>query len=101
MALAYWDPKESASGWSDAGHLTSADAGWIQVNLASQAAPGGQPTTPPSGGTPSVPSVGNAGLVADEGQGGTSYGWIALTAVLLLAVPVTTLAYRARKNHQI
>jgi mono/diheme cytochrome c family protein len=37
VALAYWDPKESATGWSDAGHLTSADAGWIQVNLPSAA----------------------------------------------------------------
>ena len=37
VALAYWDPKESLSGWSDAGHLTSADAGWIQVVLPSAA----------------------------------------------------------------
>ncbi|MEE8370317.1 MAG: ethylbenzene dehydrogenase-related protein [Dehalococcoidia bacterium] len=37
VALAYWDPKESLTGWSDAGHLTSADAGWIQVVLPSAA----------------------------------------------------------------
>jgi DMSO reductase family type II enzyme heme b subunit len=34
MALAYWDPDESpGQGWSDAGHLTSANAGWIEVQL--------------------------------------------------------------------
>ncbi|MBI2913132.1 MAG: hypothetical protein HYY03_04350, partial [Chloroflexi bacterium] len=33
MAIAYWDPKETSAGWSDAGHLTSADAGWIAVGL--------------------------------------------------------------------
>ena len=32
-AVAYWDPKESVTGWSGAGHLTSADAGWIAVGL--------------------------------------------------------------------
>ena len=33
MAIAYWDPKESPTGWSDAGHLQSADLGWIDVTL--------------------------------------------------------------------
>lgn len=33
MALAYFDPDESAAGWSEAGHVTSADGGWITVNL--------------------------------------------------------------------
>jgi hypothetical protein len=100
LALAYWDPKESAAGWSDAGHLTSADSGWIQVNLASQAAPGGQPTTPPSGTTPSVPSVGTAGLAANEGRGGTNLGWAALAAVVLLAIPATTVAYKVKRDRQ-
>ena len=33
IAIAYWDPKESATGWSDAGHLQSAELGWIEVTL--------------------------------------------------------------------
>jgi hypothetical protein len=33
LALAYFDPDESATGWSDAGHVTSAEQGWITVNL--------------------------------------------------------------------
>ena len=33
VALAYFDPSESAKGWTDAGHLQSADAGWIEVTL--------------------------------------------------------------------
>ncbi len=33
IAIAYWDPKESTTGWSDAGHLQSAELGWIEVTL--------------------------------------------------------------------
>ena len=33
MALAYFDPSETSEGWTDAGHLQSADAGWIEVSL--------------------------------------------------------------------
>jgi len=33
MALAYWDADESLEGWTDTGHLQSADAGWIEVTL--------------------------------------------------------------------
>ena len=33
MALAYFDPSETAEGWTDAGHLQSADGGWIEVTL--------------------------------------------------------------------
>ena len=33
VAIAYWDAKESATGWSDAGHLQSAEVGWIEVTL--------------------------------------------------------------------
>ena len=66
----------------------------------SQAAPGGQPTTPPSGTTPSVPSVGNAGLAANEGRGGTNLGWAALAAVVLLAIPATTVAYKVKRDRQ-
>ncbi|MFQ5380678.1 MAG: ethylbenzene dehydrogenase-related protein, partial [Dehalococcoidia bacterium] len=33
MAIAYWDPKESAAGWSNEGHLTSADLGWLEVTI--------------------------------------------------------------------
>ena len=33
IALAYFDPSETPEGWTDAGHLQSADAGWIEVAL--------------------------------------------------------------------
>ncbi|MFQ5873946.1 MAG: ethylbenzene dehydrogenase-related protein, partial [Dehalococcoidia bacterium] len=33
IALAYWDADENPDGWSDAGHLTSANSGWIKVSL--------------------------------------------------------------------
>jgi len=33
MALAYFDPDETAEGWTDTGHLQSAESGWIEVTL--------------------------------------------------------------------
>jgi hypothetical protein len=33
LVLAWWDPRESSEGWSDAGHLTNAEGGWIEVTL--------------------------------------------------------------------
>lgn len=33
VALAYFDADESADGWTDTGHLQSADIGWIDVTL--------------------------------------------------------------------
>jgi hypothetical protein len=51
-AIAYWDPKESAAGWSGAGHLTSADAGWILVSLPAVASPT-PAQLPKTGGSPS------------------------------------------------
>jgi hypothetical protein len=33
LVLAWWDPRESSEGWSDAGHLTNAESGWIEVTL--------------------------------------------------------------------
>jgi len=33
LALAYFDPSETPDGWTDAGHLQSADLGWIEVAL--------------------------------------------------------------------
>ena len=33
VALAYFDPNETPEGWTDAGHLQSADAGWIEITL--------------------------------------------------------------------
>ena len=33
LALAYFDPSETPEGWTDAGHLQSADLGWIEVAL--------------------------------------------------------------------
>lgn len=33
VALAYFDPDESLEGWTDTGHLQSAEVGWIEVTL--------------------------------------------------------------------
>ena len=33
LALAYFDPSETPEGWTDAGHLQSADLGWLEVAL--------------------------------------------------------------------
>jgi hypothetical protein len=33
MALAYFDPDESLEGWTDTGHLQSAENGWIEVSI--------------------------------------------------------------------
>ncbi len=33
MALAYFDPDETLEGWTDTGHLQSAEVGWIEVAL--------------------------------------------------------------------
>ncbi|NQW18375.1 MAG: hypothetical protein HQ478_12905 [Chloroflexi bacterium] len=33
IALAYWDADETASGWTDLGHLQSSSGGWIEVTL--------------------------------------------------------------------
>jgi hypothetical protein len=33
IGLAYWDPNETVEGWTGAGHLQSADDGWIEVAL--------------------------------------------------------------------
>ena len=33
IGLAYWDPNETVEGWTGAGHLQSADNGWIEVAL--------------------------------------------------------------------
>lgn len=43
LALAYFDADESTIGWSDAGHLTSAGEGWIEVLI-----PGPEATQPPT-----------------------------------------------------
>lgn len=56
MALAYFDADESLEGWTDTGHLTSADEGWITVNL-----PGTAQETPTATASPgSVPSTGGS-----------------------------------------
>jgi hypothetical protein len=56
MALAYFDADEGAEGWTDTGHLTSADEGWITVTLPGAAAPDEVPTT---GGAPSADGGGS------------------------------------------
>ncbi|HEY5640635.1 MAG TPA: ethylbenzene dehydrogenase-related protein [Dehalococcoidia bacterium] len=66
LAVAYFDADESSIGWSDAGHLTSAGEGWIEVLIpgpdatqppAATAAPGTSPTptsAPPADGDSDV-----------------------------------------------
>jgi len=33
VVFAWWDPRESSGGWSDPGHLTNAESGWIEISL--------------------------------------------------------------------
>ena len=33
LALAYWDVDWSPNGWTDDGHVQSANQGWIQVDI--------------------------------------------------------------------
>jgi hypothetical protein len=33
FAIAYWDPDESPEGWEDAGHVQSANEGWITITF--------------------------------------------------------------------
>ena len=33
LALAYWDPDQTAAGWHDDGHAQSSNEGWIEVTL--------------------------------------------------------------------
>ncbi|MFQ5382120.1 MAG: ethylbenzene dehydrogenase-related protein [Dehalococcoidia bacterium] len=76
VAVAFWDPKESAAGWSDAGHLVSSEGGWINVSLPGAASGGGEPSAPPTG-------TGLAESASSDSNG--SYLWIAGLALVVLA----------------
>ncbi|MBI2913133.1 MAG: hypothetical protein HYY03_04355 [Chloroflexi bacterium] len=74
-AVAYWDPKESSAGWSDAGHLVSADAGWVAVSLPAGAT--ATPTATPAGATATPTATVTAAAPPksggpSSGDGGTS-----------------------------
>jgi hypothetical protein len=61
IALAYFDADESAIGWSEAGHLTSAGEGWIEVLIPGPDAtqpPAATPTPTPAPGTTTSPTPG-------------------------------------------
>jgi hypothetical protein len=115
MALAYFDPDEGSTGWSDTGHLQSSDNGWIQVSLPAAAQPTGSPgaatpspapgaTTPspaPGATTPS-PTAGIAGG-PDSGVGGLAPvatgvpAWAAVVAALGAAVGLSGAAAILRR----
>lgn len=68
MALAYFDADEGLEGWTDTGHVTSADEGWIVVNLPGTAQGTGTPGPTASPGI--VPKTG--GAPGDDGGSGIS-----------------------------
>jgi hypothetical protein len=93
MALAYWDADESETeGWSDTGHQTSADAGWITVNL-----PGGAqdtPTTAPTATPGGVPPTGSA-----PDGGGIATGVVLLIAIgVVAAIAGASVVYMRVRN---
>lgn len=78
IALAYWDPDETPDGWTDAGHTTSADDGWITVNLVTAAPPAATPTPA----APAAAPVTGSGPLAQDGRSsGVHVGFLALIAV--------------------
>ena len=87
LALAYWDADEGAEGWTDTGHQTSAEEGWITVNL-----PGGAqetPTTAPTDGPTAAPTA-TPGDLPPTGSspdgGGLATGIVLLIAIGAVAV---------------
>ncbi len=76
VALAYWDADEGLEGWTDTGHVTSADEGWIVVNLPGTAQDTGTPG--PTGSPGTVPKTG--GAPGDNGGG------LSTSLVLVLAL---------------
>ncbi len=84
-AIAYWDPKESATGWSDAGHLVSSEAGWIAISLPAAASPT-PAALPRAGGSP-------------DGLSGSGPLAVPLAIVLGLAmVPTLSLVLAIRRK---
>jgi Ethylbenzene dehydrogenase len=98
LALAYWDPKETVIGWSDAGHLVSSDLGWIEVHLATQDAPVDDTPTTGTDTTPAPPAVGNAGLAQDSGDGGFPVGGAVIAGMLIVAIVATVIAFSLKRN---
>jgi hypothetical protein len=91
MALAYFDADEGAEGWTDTGHLTSSDEGWIVVSLPGAAQPTDTATpgdVPDTGGSPA------------EGGEGTSSLYLLLAIVglgALLSVTAVVWVLRVRR----
>ena len=85
VALAYWAADETAAGWSDAGHLTSADLGWLEVSL------------PAATGGPAVPPVGT-GLASDSSGSGTLFTLVIGAAVVMLLLGVSLSVVGARRK---
>ena len=91
MALAYFDADESEVGWTDTGHLTSADEGFIEVTLpgasgasCAAATPTPAPTPAPTQAAPAaVPKAGGA-PGADGGGSTMVYALLALGGLAAL-----------------
>ena len=83
VAFAYFDADEGLEGWTDTGHLTSAEEGWITVNLpgAAQDTPTPGPTTAPTAGPTAAPTP-----AAVPSTGGSPDGGSSTTVALLLAL---------------
>ncbi len=92
IALAYWDADEGLTGWTDTGHLTSADSGWIVTSLpgAAQdtATPG--PTASPG----SVPTTG--GAPGDDGGVSTALMLVLALGGAAVVVGLGSLYLRVR-----
>jgi hypothetical protein len=82
LALAYWDADEGLEGWTDTGHQTSADGGWIEVNLpaGAQDTPTAAPTDEPTATPGDLPSTGSS-----PDSGGLSTGVVLLIAIGAIA----------------
>jgi len=90
MALAYWDADEQlGTGWSDAGHLTSANADWIEVALAA-----GQAPAPGA-----LPATGSGGLLPQsQGDGPFSALWPFILAGGIALFIGSSLVWRLRRQ---
>ncbi|MEE8370316.1 MAG: ethylbenzene dehydrogenase-related protein [Dehalococcoidia bacterium] len=102
LALAYWDPKESLTGWSDAGHLVTSDVGWINVTLAAGAtatpAPTAAPTDAPAATvTPAAPPTTGGSPTSGGGTSAATYALIVLGGMAaLVGIGVISLRVRSR-----
>ncbi len=93
IALAYWDADEGLTGWTDTGHLTSADSGWIVTSLpgaASQDTPTPGPTASPG----SVQTTG--GAPGDDGGVSTALMLVLGLSGVAVVVGLGSLYLRVR-----